>query len=27
LGLNRLIVELEKNGVDAISTTDLQPAS
>ena len=25
LGLNRLIVELEKNGVDAISTTDLQP--
>src|SRR3989442_15741196 len=27
LGLNRLIVELEENGVDAISTTDLQPAS
>jgi len=27
LGLNRLIVELEKNGVDAISTTDLQPTS
>ena len=27
LGLNRLIDELEKNGVDAISTTDLQPTS
>jgi len=27
LGLNRLIVELEKKGVDAISTTDLQPTS
>lgn len=27
LGLNRLIVELEKHGVDAISTTDLQPRS
>ena len=27
LGLNRLIVELEKSGIDVISTTDLQPAS
>jgi putative NIF3 family GTP cyclohydrolase 1 type 2 len=27
LGLNRLIVDLEKNGVEVISTTDLQPRS